>query len=210
MIVFAEFFNTGLFRVDAAGGEPSPLTTLNPAEDEDGHLWPKFLPDGNHFLFLIPSRRRERSTIALGSLDAKTIRQIAAADALVDFVPPDALLFVRDGALYRQAFNLKTLAVDGTAARLVEQVRCFPVDSRAFVSASQNGVLAYGSEVGVPGQLTWLDRTGLKVGTVGTAGVRGEFNLAPNDSLSRRRGRTRARAGTNFGRSMPRQASKTF
>ena len=39
-----------LQKVSATGGTPTTVTTLKGAETE--HLWPWFLPDGQHFLFL--------------------------------------------------------------------------------------------------------------------------------------------------------------
>ena len=44
-------FGGELLRVPAAGGEPTPVTTLDDTRQERGHLWPQFLPDGEHFLF---------------------------------------------------------------------------------------------------------------------------------------------------------------
>ena len=44
--------NGGLMRVPAAGGVASPLTALDPSRRETTHLFPSFLPDGRHFLYL--------------------------------------------------------------------------------------------------------------------------------------------------------------
>ena len=61
----------GLFRVSAAGGVPTPVTTLDPSRQETAHSFPQFLPDGRHFLFLASSGRPENSAIYVGSLDSK-------------------------------------------------------------------------------------------------------------------------------------------
>jgi hypothetical protein len=55
-------------QVSAAGGEPSPVTTL--ASGEARHTSPTLLPDGRHFVYaavLTPTT----GGIYLGSLDAK-------------------------------------------------------------------------------------------------------------------------------------------
>ena len=39
------------------GGTPTPVTTLNAARGETGHLFPSFLPDGRHFVYLATSLR---------------------------------------------------------------------------------------------------------------------------------------------------------
>ena len=45
-----------LHRVSAKGGSPTPVTTL--AEGEEAHRWPWFLPDGQHFLYVV-SRQQD-------------------------------------------------------------------------------------------------------------------------------------------------------
>src|SRR5207247_424137 len=46
----------GLFRVAAAGGQPTPLTRPDGSHGEGSHRFPSFLPDGRHFLYLaVPS-----------------------------------------------------------------------------------------------------------------------------------------------------------
>jgi len=42
----------GLFRVPAAGGAPTRLTTADRANGEDSHRYPQVLPGGGAFLFM--------------------------------------------------------------------------------------------------------------------------------------------------------------
>ncbi|OLC97688.1 MAG: hypothetical protein AUH86_07010 [Acidobacteria bacterium 13_1_40CM_4_58_4] len=55
---------SGLFRVPAAGGAPSAVTTVDAARGEMNHAWPVFLPDGRHFLFNM--NREDGSAIYVG------------------------------------------------------------------------------------------------------------------------------------------------
>ena len=55
---------SGLFRVPAAGGSPSAVTTVDAARGEMNHAWPVFLPDGRHFLFNM--NREDGSAIYVG------------------------------------------------------------------------------------------------------------------------------------------------
>jgi len=55
VIVFASSAFGLLYRVSAAGGEPSPVTALDQSRFETSHRWPYFLPDGRHFLYLVRS-----------------------------------------------------------------------------------------------------------------------------------------------------------
>jgi eukaryotic-like serine/threonine-protein kinase len=59
-----------IMRVSATGGQPSPLTTLDSSQREIRHLFPEFLPDGRHFLYLRRSSQLENSGVYVGSLAA--------------------------------------------------------------------------------------------------------------------------------------------
>src|SRR4029453_14563545 len=52
-----------LKRVQAAGGKGEPLTALNVSRQEQSHLYPHFLPDGDHFLFLSRTAVPENNAI---------------------------------------------------------------------------------------------------------------------------------------------------
>ena len=52
IIVYAPDAGGPLWRVNADGTDPAPLTDkLLDVSHEDTHRWPVFLPDGDHFLF---------------------------------------------------------------------------------------------------------------------------------------------------------------
>lgn len=55
--------------VSAAGGTPTPLTTLDQSRNELGHLYPAVLPDGHHFLYWRISIPSERGGVYIGDLD---------------------------------------------------------------------------------------------------------------------------------------------
>jgi hypothetical protein len=62
-----------LLRVPASGGQLTPITAL--AESESAHLWPQFLPDGKHFLYLRVSSDAAKEGIYVGSIDAQPNQQ---------------------------------------------------------------------------------------------------------------------------------------
>src|SRR5438128_2827214 len=53
VIIFTPNTLAPLYRVSAAGGEPTPVTTLDKSRQETSHRWPYFLPDGRHFLYTV-------------------------------------------------------------------------------------------------------------------------------------------------------------
>jgi hypothetical protein len=65
----------GTWRVYAAGGAASPVTTMSVSRQETGHSTPVFLPDGKHFLYLRESGLPENMGIYLGALDATPEQQ---------------------------------------------------------------------------------------------------------------------------------------
>ena len=72
---------SGLMRVPAVGGEPEPLTTLDPAQDEFEHRWPDVLPNGKGVLFTAWTGSDEDSRLAVVSLETGAITyssQVAA------------------------------------------------------------------------------------------------------------------------------------
>ena len=68
-IVFGSASTKGLQRVSADGGALSQVTTLDAPTKETAHLWPQFLPDGRHFLYLALGRIVRRRARGLCGLD---------------------------------------------------------------------------------------------------------------------------------------------
>jgi Tol biopolymer transport system component len=118
----------------------------------------------------------ENRGVYLASLDAKPEQQqsipleVTVASGL--YVPsPDPtqgyLLFRREGALLAQPFNNRRLQLAGEPVLLAEDL---PDSGPPPFSASETGVLAYRPFGYPPSQLTWVDRDGRKLGTVGELG----------------------------------------
>ncbi|MGH9687612.1 MAG: protein kinase domain-containing protein [Candidatus Acidiferrales bacterium] len=157
----------GLMRVSANGGIPSPLTLPDPSRAEAAQVFPSFLPDGRHFIYLRISTTPANSGIYLGSLDAKPEEQDSKALLTTQYGPAFApsstpgsgyLLFVRDGALLAQQFDTRRMALSGEAVVVAEHVATFR--ARALFSVSSNGLLSYTSGGTAGYQLRWIDRQG--------------------------------------------------
>ena len=173
-----------LYRVPAEGGEPEPLAALVPGET--GRFWPQFLPDGRHYLYLSLASRREDQAIYVGALDSDLRQRVVAAEYGAAYSPPGYLLYIKDGALVAQPFDARRLTLSGTPTPILdEEVSRFPgtvLAGRAHFSVSTNGVLAWR-----PGpttehrQLTWFDRSGRKLGTLGEPGAYVAHALSPDE-----------------------------
>jgi hypothetical protein len=107
-----------LCQVSAAGGAPTPVTSLDKARAEVAHGFPQFLPDGRHFLYLAACSRPGESSIRAGSLDSTSSKALLSADTSAAYAPvlrghAASLLFVHDGALMAQAFDSRRLELSG-------------------------------------------------------------------------------------------------
>lgn len=173
-----------LQRIPAAGGTPTGLTTREAARNEVAHLFPLFLPDGRHYAYLARSGDAEKSGVFLGDLESKDRRLLIQVESNVAYVEPGYLLFVRDGTLMAQPFDAGKLTLTGDAVPVAERVDSYPGNRYAYFSASRNGVLAYASGgAGTALQITWYDRTGKVVGTVGKPVDLQTPRLSPNGKL---------------------------
>ncbi|MDA2931469.1 protein kinase, partial [Acidobacteria bacterium AH-259-O06] len=180
-IVFAPTAAGPLHRVSAAGGEATPVTTLDQSRQEISHQWPYFLPDGRHFLYLARSQQQEQSGIYIGSLDSKESKFLLRADSNVAYAPPGYLLFGREQTLMAQPFDVKNLQVTAEPFPIVEQVGRYTSASVMTFSVSENGVLVYHSGGTANSRLVWLDRAGKQLGLVGEPGPYGQIVLSPDE-----------------------------
>ena len=167
-IVFAPTVTSPLMRVPAGGGAPVAVTTLQ--ANHSGHAHPWFLPDGRSFLFYVRGTVTS-SGIYMSSLDgsaesAPTLLTPGASNSGV-YLPSGWLLWMRDRALVAQRLELSQKALVGEPVTLADGI-VSDGRNRAGVSASATGLLAYRTgESSRRVQLTWFDRSGAAVGTIG-------------------------------------------
>jgi eukaryotic-like serine/threonine-protein kinase len=90
------------------------------------------------------------------------------------------LLFVRGGNLMAQPFDADTLRPTGDPVRLGALAAVDPPWQRGMFSVSATG-LAYSGTARTPSELTWLDRQGQPLGTVGPPGVYFNLDLSPDE-----------------------------
>ncbi len=177
-IIFSQGFQGPLYHVSETGGETRPLTTLDKSRQETSHQWPCFLPDDHRFLYLASSA--QANGIYIGSLDSKENKFLFNADSGAKYAPPGFLLFVREGTLMTQPFDVKKLQTSGDAFPVAEQVAQTRGRVGAF-SVSDKGVLVYRSPSLSNSQLVWFDRAGKRVDSAGEPGMYSQIALSPDD-----------------------------
>ena len=166
VILFTPRTGSPLFRVSAAGSEAVAATKL--AAGQISHRSPQFLPDGRQFLFFGGGTADVAGTY-VGSLDTPDVKRLTTGGTPVAYAEPGWLLMMRDRTLVAQRFDPVRGALVGDPVSVAE-----PVGSEAYVffpkglfSASQTALLAYRSTAASATQLTWFDRSGARLGTLG-------------------------------------------
>ena len=177
IVVFAARY--GIFSVPAAGGTPTKVADLNRDKQENQLLFPQFLPDNRHFLYVARSGRPQQSGAYVGSLDGEPIR-LFSTTSFVRYAPPGYLLSVRDGALVAQPFNPTTFAIGTEATTIVRQIRAQGALNGRF-NVSPNGLLAFFAQRTAPSQfLRWFDRAGKNLGDLTETASYSNFRISPD------------------------------
>jgi serine/threonine protein kinase/Tol biopolymer transport system component len=188
VVVFAPTAVSSIWRVPANGGTAKPLTTLDEPRAEFTHRWPVFLPDGNRFVYLSRGEGTGIGSIYLSSLDWPKDRTILVKESSTNatYSPahgshPELLYWGRQQALVAQAF-------DSSHERLTGEVIPVPgAESAAFngalarssVSVSNDGTVLIGTGSDRY-QMSWLNRQGNVVSTLGQPDRYGSVRISPD------------------------------
>ncbi len=174
-----------LLQLPASGGTAREVPR-DAADKSAGRFWPQFLPDGEHFLYLRldESAKAERGAGAIwaGSLSGKGSKRLLPYASRPAYDPSGRILAVNDGSLVAVPFDAARLEVRGEPVRVAEGVGTDPMLRGAFFTVSSTGVLVFQTSEAAhgPARLTWFDRTGRRLGTVGEPRAYGAVRLSPD------------------------------
>ncbi|MEN3338576.1 MAG: eukaryotic-like serine/threonine-protein kinase [Acidobacteriota bacterium] len=137
----------GLVRVSAAGGTPEPVTSILLGNEELTHRWPQVLPGGKGVLFTTGSRTAN----ATGYNDGTILAQSPSGARTVvvrggyhgQYLPTGHVVYIHDGTLFAQPFDLDRLEPDGPAVPVLEGVISNAGTASAQFSISADGTLVY-------------------------------------------------------------------
>ena len=172
----------GLLRCPAGGGEATAVTATR--DPSTLHLFPTFLPDRRHVLYVHISRTDpSESGLFIADVEIQPANQ--SVERLLGtgfggiYVPTDErsgrILFARDQALYAVPFDPTRRVLTGDAVQIATPIGSFR--DAAFFSAVSNLLVYRGNLPDV--QLEWRSRTGSFVGKVGEPGQYAGFALSP-------------------------------
>ena len=179
VIIFSPDTQTALYRIDARGGTPVPLTKI---EGSVSDRWPQFLPDGTHFVHFRQSGHAKSRGLYLGSLQTGESHQLLDITSLARYAR-NHLYYIKDRALVAHPFDAALRRFTGPPVTIAENVGRHGESGPtgyAALSTSAAGVLAYSTIAPLRAELTWFDRAGTKLGVVGSPGGYADPALSPD------------------------------
>lgn len=188
VILFTPNGNSPLYRVSASGGTPTQVTTLDPASGDVQHSFPFFLPDGRHFLYFVVGSQASRTVprgVYVGALDSKEPGKLIEPGGTNAKYANGYLIFLRNGTLLAQPFDVDRLELGGTPVSLADHVQTTTgsaSDRAGAFTVSETGVLAYQTGSLVRSQLAWFDRAGTQLATLGDQADYVDVALSPDDT----------------------------
>jgi eukaryotic-like serine/threonine-protein kinase len=171
-IIFSPRRNSPVLRVPAEGGTPVAITQIKPGLQQSqvfSDRWPRFLPDGEHFLYVYSPNGActELNELHFATLDGKQDRALMRTCSTAAFASGH-LIYWRDGNLVAQKFDPREGVLSGIPTAIVEHARFDPLFSIVEFSVSTDGKLAYVvGDAAISRQLQWYDRSGKLLGTLG-------------------------------------------
>lgn len=181
VIIFTPTTHSGIYKIPDTGGTPTQITTVD-AAIHTTHRWPKFLPDGSHFIYLAAAHFRDASHngIYRGTLDGKQNDFLLATDGDATYAA-GYLFYLRKFELMAQPFDAERGKLKGTPRPTVERVLYDPSIWKTVFDATETGLMAYQLGDVVTGtQLAWFDRSGKNLGPLGEPAFQFEPRISPD------------------------------
>jgi serine/threonine protein kinase len=152
-----------IFRVSEKGGDPVPVTRLEP--HQQAQHFPQFLPDGQHFIYGVEGSA-EVGGVYLTKLDGTETRRLLDGASKAVYAASGQLLFVRQGTLLAQNFDPVHQALSGNPYEVAEHLASSLIGTA--LSASAAGPIAYRTGSATPSrQFVWFDRSGNVIQKIG-------------------------------------------
>jgi len=184
-ILFAPDTQSAIHRVSAGGVLGDPVTSLD--HDRDGettHRFPTFLPDQRHFLYVRGSHSASNKDavngIWIGDIESDETFELMQSGTQARYAQGH-LFWVNEGFLMAREFSPDELAFTGEPFAVGEEVVVQADTWLAAYAVSDAGPLVFQTGLAPEVQLTWFDREGNALETVGDPGKYTFIRLSPDD-----------------------------
>jgi eukaryotic-like serine/threonine-protein kinase len=153
----------GLVQVTASGGTPIPVLKVDRSK-VSYYAWPKFLPDGKHFLYQATLFDPAYSGIYFASLDGKENRLLLRTNSNATYAS-GYLLYLRDTTLMAQALDAERGQLKGEAHPVAQSVASGGYGYSHF-DVSESGMLIYRWVTQQTRRITRFDRAGKELSVI--------------------------------------------
>jgi Tol biopolymer transport system component len=162
-ILFSTHGRYVIWQMPETGGTPTTVARLD-GPDQYTLIHPHFLPDGVNFLYYTHGTPQERG-VYQGIIGSSVTRRLVDSEAAAVYAA-GRLYFLQNGTLHARSFD-PVLGELGKDDEII--ARDVPRGNRSAAALASNGArVAYRSgTAGSKRQLTWYDRKGMQLGTVG-------------------------------------------
>jgi Tol biopolymer transport system component len=170
-----------LARVSAAGG---PCTQLTKPEPGIRRTMPVFLPDGEHFLYVVVSADDTRRGLYVASTSDPDGQRLLGDQSSGIFAPNGPgqdqghLLFLRDQTLMAVPFDARTRQLSGEPAAVAQSVAFTNPPPKIAAFADTSGNLMYLANSRPDLQLIWYDRSGRELARGAVTGQSNGISLS--------------------------------
>jgi Tol biopolymer transport system component len=171
-----------LWSVNADGSGAAEVVPL--AERQSTNRWPHFLPDGERFLYFggnfDDDPQDKTSGIYLGTLGSRDRKLVVLARSNIGYTDSGHIFFVVGNKLVASEFDPATGKAGAEQKLIAAQVGYQPQVYWGAFSVSRTGHVISSSSMGSSlSQLTWYDRSGKQLGTVGERATQSNPVLSP-------------------------------
>ena len=121
----------------------------------------------------------QHNGIYAGSLDGKTKKLLVSVDSSATYTSPGYLIFMDGDSLLGQAFDADRLELSGAPFTIADRVGHSTLGYGAF--SASGGALTYGGAIFRNGRLTWIDRSGAALDSIGPEGDYVDLRFSPDE-----------------------------
>ena len=147
--------------MSASGGDVTQATVLDTTAGETSHRSPRFLPDGDHFLYTALPAAEKGFVIHVGSLKSgKSELLVHLPQGGAEYAAPGYILYSREGKLVARAFDAGSRKLAAETIVLADAVALSNTSGHSIVSAARTGRLAWLPVALTNTRLEWVDRAG--------------------------------------------------
>ncbi len=155
-----------IYRVADTGGTVTAVETLPWKPGQRRFAFPRFLPDGRHFLVAVV----DDPAVYVASLDAPGVRKIME-DGAPAVYGARHLFYSRGTGIFARPFDPERLELSGAEVLMTER--------GGDLSVSDHGTIVYHPTGAALVRLTWFDHSGRRTGTVGAPAPYSQVVLSP-------------------------------